>query len=105
MLNQGFRTLRFHISDPSLPADDHTRFRAFTPEVARQLEAMSSWNWTSVAPKSMRIGIGFMCVIVGLQKFLILFIVWLIAIMSRVAPLPAIAIFIGIGVVRSGDAA
>jgi hypothetical protein len=101
LLNQAVRQLRL----VSLPDDcappAHGRFRFVTPMVADQLAALASWNWSSVAPKSMRVALGFICVIVGLQKALTLFFVWLIAAVAYTPPGAAVAIFVAVGLVRA----
>ena len=79
---------------------EHARFARFTPVVAEQLYNMARWNWSSVAPKAMRIALGFVCIIVGLQKLLTLFFVWFIAIVAHVPPAGAVGIFVATGFVR-----
>ena len=79
---------------------EHARFASFTPAVAKQLYVLEHWNWSSVAPKAMRVGLGFICIIVGLQKMLTLFFVWFISIVAYTPPGAAVAIFIATGNVR-----
>ena len=71
---------------------------------ADQLVALAAWNWSSVAIKSMRVALGFICVIVGLQKTLTLFFVWLIAAVAYTPPGAAVAIFVAVGLVRAAQA-
>jgi hypothetical protein len=72
-----------------------------TPVVATQLHDMRAWNWSSVGPKAMRVALGFICIIVGLQKCLTLFFVWFITAVSSTPPGATLAIFVGTGVVRA----
>lgn len=93
------RRWRFAAAAEHLP-DTPPLMQYFTPEVARQLMDLAAWNWTSVLPQAMRVWLAFVCIIVGLQKALTLFFVWLIAAVAPAAPAGAIAIFMGAGAVR-----
>ena len=99
LLNQTVRKLGWLRELAAVPPE-HARFANFTPVVAEQLYKMAHWNWSSVAPKAMRIALGFICIIVGLQKLLTLFFVWLIAMVAHVPPAGAVGIFVGTGLVR-----
>ena len=48
----------------------------------------------------MRVGLGFICIIVGLQKMLTLFFVWFIAVVAYTPPGATVAIYILTGTVR-----
>ena len=98
VLNQATRTRLWCAS--SLRAEDLSTW--VTPVVSAQLRDMRAWNWSSVGPKAMRVALGFICIIVGLQKSLTLFFVWFIAAVSHTPPGATVAIFIGTGVVRHG---
>jgi hypothetical protein len=99
MLNQFVRK-RGPLAHLAEVPSEHQRFAKFTPEVAKQLYVLEHWNWSSVAPKAMRVGLGFICIIVGLQKTLTLFFVWFIAIVAYTPPGATVAIFIATGTVR-----
>jgi hypothetical protein len=99
LLNQFVRKHGPLASFAEIPSE-HQRFAKFTPAVAKQLYVLEHWNWSSVAPKAMRVGLGFICIIVGLQKMLTLFFVWFIAIVAYTPPGATTAIFIATGTVR-----
>ena len=81
--------------------EEHARFANFTPVVAKQMHALhAQWNWSSVGPKTMRIGLGFICIIVGLQKLLTLFFVWFISVVASTPPGATVAIYVATGTVR-----
>ena len=81
--------------------EEHARFANFTPVVAKQLHALhAQWNWSSVGPKTMRIGLGFICIIVGLQKLITLFFVWFISVVASTPPGATVAIYVATGTVR-----
>ena len=48
----------------------------------------------------MRIGLGFICIIVGLQKLLTLFFVWFISVVASTPPGATVAIYVATGTVR-----
>lgn len=96
VLNQAVRTRLW--CDAGAAQDGRTSW--VTPVVAAQLRDMRGWNWSSVGPKAMRVALGFICIIVGLQKCLTLFFVWFIAAVSLTPPGATLAIFIGTGTVR-----
>ena len=99
-LNQFVRKLGPLAARAEIP-EEHARFANFTPVVAKQLHALhSQWNWSSVGPKTMRIGLGFICIIVGLQKLLTLFFVWFISVVASTPPGATVAIYVATGTVR-----
>ena len=53
----------------------------------------------------MRIALGFICIIVGLQKLLTLFFVWFISVVANTPPGATVAIYIATGVVCAAAAA
>ena len=98
-LNQFIRKLGPLAHFAEVP-EEHRRFSMFTPAVAKQLHAIEHWNWSSVAPKTMRVGLAFICIIVGLQKLLTLFFVWFIAVVAYTPPAATVGIYILTGTVR-----
>ena len=101
MLNQAVRRCGLLVSpELATAAAGQPRFTHFTPTVAAQLAALAGWNWSSVTPKAMRVSLGFLCIIVGLQKVLTFFFGWFIKVVAFTPPVATIAAFMGTGVVR-----